>query len=68
MRSQWLAYVRQVRVRENRGKKSCTYREAMKIASESWEKEKAKIKRKEKRDKACREKQKPPKSAPISPE
>ena len=42
MRSSWLEFVRRVRSRENRGKKTCSYREAMKIASETWPKEKKK--------------------------
>ncbi len=62
MRSSWLEFVKRTRVRENRGKKSCSYREAMKIASETWPKEKAKIERRIKREKkSCPEKGKPPK-------
>ena len=62
MRSSWLEFVKRTRVRENRGKKSCSYREAMKIASETWPKEKAKIERRIKREKkTCPEKGKPPK-------
>ena len=61
MRSSWLEFVKRTRVRENRGKKSCSYREAMKIASETWPKEKAKIERRIKRErKNCPEKGKPP--------
>ena len=61
MRSSWLEFVKRTRVRENRGKKSCSYREAMKIASETWPKEKAKIERRIKREKgSCPEKGKPP--------
>ena len=67
MRSSWLEFVRRVRSRENRGKKTCSYREAMKIASETWPKEKKKIERRLKRDrKSCLEKGKPPK-VPTKP-
>ena len=61
MRSSWLEFVRRVRTRENRGKKTCTYREAMKLASSQWPKEKKKIERRLKREKKmCPGKQKPP--------
>ena len=60
-RTAWLEHVGKVRKRENRGKKECSYREAMKIASETWPKEKAKIERRIKRErKNCPEKGKPP--------
>ena len=68
MRSSWLEFVRRVRVRENRGKKSCTYREAMKIASMTWPKEKKKIERKLKREKkVCQESKKTRRSLSTPP-
>ena len=67
MRSSWLEFVRRVRARENRGKKSCTYKEAMKMASVTWPKEKKKIERRLKREKkGCPENGKP-RTAPTKP-
>jgi hypothetical protein len=51
MRKEWFEYVRSIREKESRkrrrtgGKKAspCSHREAMKIASQSWAKEKAKL-------------------------
>ena len=49
MRKGWTDYVRAVRKKGNRGKKTMTHREAMKSASVSWPKEKAKLVRRMKR-------------------
>ena len=68
-RTAWLEHVGKVRKRENRGKKECSYREAMKIASTSWAVEKKKLERRLKKagtEKSSPEAGKPPKSRPIS--
>ena len=57
MRSQWFNYVKQTRAKESRkrkrekGKESapCSHREAMRIASETWGKEKTKLIKRQKR-------------------
>ena len=47
MRKEWFEFVHKIRVKtERRTKKKCSHREAMKIASPLWVKEKAKIIRK----------------------
>ena len=69
-RTAWLEHVGKVRKRENRGKKECSYREAMKIASTSWAVEKKKLERRLKKagkQKTYPEAGKPPKSRPKSP-
>jgi len=50
MRKAWLDHVRDTREKNNRGKKSCSYREAMALASTSWLAKKAKIERAMKRE------------------
>ena len=45
MRSAWQQYVAEVRRKGNRGKNTMTHQEAMKAASLSWPKKKAKIER-----------------------
>ena len=57
MRSQWFNYVKQTRVKESRKRKRekgkvatpCSHREAMRIASETWGKEKTKLIKRQKR-------------------
>ena len=66
-RKAWLEHVGKTRKRENRGSKTCTYREAMKIASTTWPVEKKKLERKLKKEAKSKnrpEAAKPPK-API---
>ena len=51
MRKEWFAYVRKIRTKLSKKTKTpCSHREAMKVASETWEKEKQKILRKRKRE------------------
>ena len=50
MRKSWTDYVASVKRKGNRGKKSMSHVEAMKAASVSWPKEKAKIMRRRKRE------------------
>ena len=45
MRKAWQQYVAEVRRKGNRGKSTMTHQEAMKTASLSWPKKKAKIER-----------------------
>jgi len=45
MRSEWLQHVRETREKGNRGRKTMTYRESMKVASESWPARKKKLER-----------------------
>jgi len=49
MRKGWTDHVAEVRRKGNRGKKTMTHREAMKVASVTWPKMKAKLLRKAKR-------------------
>ena len=49
MRRAWTDYVAEVRRKGNRGKKTMTHREAMKAASVTWPKAKAKLLRKHKK-------------------
>ena len=63
-RKAWLEHVGKTRKRENRGSKTCSYREAMKIASSTWAAEKKKLERrlkKEAKNKNRPEVAKPPK-------
>lgn len=46
MRKAWTDYVAEVRRKGNRGKKTMTHRDAMRAASVSWPREKAKLIRK----------------------
>ena len=50
MRKAWTDYVAKTRRKGNRGKNTMTHREAMKEASLTWPKEKAKLQRKRKRE------------------
>ena len=51
MRKNWFEHVRKTRARTARKtKSSCSHKEAMRLASITWEKEKNKILRKHKRD------------------
>ena len=50
MRSAWQEHVAKTRKRGNRGKSTMTHREAMKEASLTWGKEKAKLIRRKKRE------------------
>jgi hypothetical protein len=50
MKRAWLDHVRDTREKNNRGKKTCTYREAMGLASSTWADKKAKIERAVKRE------------------
>jgi hypothetical protein len=43
MKKAWLDHVRDTREKNNRGKKTCSYREAMRLASTTWQDKKAKI-------------------------
>ena len=52
MRKGWTDYVAKVRRKGNRGKSVMSHREAMKAASLTWPKEKAKLLRKRKKE--CR--------------
>lgn len=45
MRKAWQEYVGKTRRKGNRGQNTMTHQEAMKVASETWPKEKAKIQR-----------------------
>ena len=60
MRKEWFQFVKKIRDQETRKNKrlkkpECTHREAMKIASEKWPKEKAKLIRKQQREaKKCK--------------
>ena len=69
MRKNWFAFVAQTRKRVARKeKREVTHREAMKIASELWPKEKLKIANRIKRanrKKAKDQKQEPPPQAPA---
>ena len=50
MRKEWFEHVRKTRIKMQRGKKETVlHRDAMKVASESWPKVKAKIERANKR-------------------
>ena len=63
MRSAWQEHVAKTRRRGNRGKNEMSHREAMKTASVSWPKEKAKLLRKQKKEcKARAAKRLPPKN------
>ena len=50
MRRAWTDYIAKIRKKGNRGKNTMSHREAMKLASQSWPKEKAKIARRLKRE------------------
>lgn len=50
MRKAWTDYVAEVRRKGNRGKKTMTHREAMRAASVTWPKAKAKLIRKLRKD------------------
>ena len=66
-RKAWLEHVGKTRKKENRGSKTCSYREAMKIASTTWPAEKKKLERRLKKDsksKSRPEAVKPP-TAPV---
>ena len=52
MRKGWTDHVAEVRRKGNRGKKTMSHREAMKAASVTWPKMKAKLLRKAKRQKS----------------
>ena len=53
MRKEWFEHVRKVRTQQTRKNKvQCSHREAMKLASTTWEKQKQKILRKRKREAA----------------
>ena len=52
MKTAWLNHVAEVRRKGNRGKRTMSYREAMRSASESWPKKKRKIERAIKRSKS----------------
>ena len=53
MRKEWFAYVKKIRAQQTRKNKApCSHREAMRIASTTWEKQKQKILRKRKREAA----------------
>ena len=54
MRKAWTNHVAVTRKKGNRGARSMTHREAMKAASETWPKEKAKLIRRQKRE--CKKK------------
>jgi len=45
MRSEWLQHVRETREKGNRGRKTMSYKESMKAASESWPARKKKLER-----------------------
>ena len=60
MRKSWTDYVASVKRKGNRGKKSMTHVEAMRSASITWPKEKAKILRRRKRECKQRSDAKPP--------
>lgn len=51
MRKAWTDHVSETRRKGNRGKNTMSHREAMKAASETWPKAKAKLERKLKREK-----------------
>jgi hypothetical protein len=61
MRRAWLDHVRDTREKNNRGKKSCSYREAMALASTTWVTKKAKIERAMKRETRAKENSSKPK-------
>jgi hypothetical protein len=50
MRKAWTTHVAETRRKGNRGKKTMSHREAMRAASVTWPKAKAKLERKLKRD------------------
>tara|TARA_B100000029_G_C17502653_1_gene933215 strand:- start:682 stop:918 length:237 start_codon:yes stop_codon:yes gene_type:complete len=60
MRKAWINHVAVTRRKGNRGKKTMTHHEAMKVASGTWPKEKAKIMRRLKRECKNRPVVKPP--------
>ena len=45
MRSEWLQHVRETREKGKRGRKTMSYKESMKAASESWPARKKKLER-----------------------
>lgn len=55
MKKAWLDHVRDTRAKNNRGKKTCSYREAMALASTTWAVKKAKIERAQKRETRAKE-------------
>ena len=55
MKKAWLDHVRDTREKNNRGKKTCSYREAMALASTTWAAKKAKIERAQKRETRAKE-------------
>ena len=50
MKKAWLDHVRDTRDKNNRGKKTCSYREAMRLASTTWQVKKAKLVRAQSRE------------------
>ena len=50
MKKAWLDHVRDTRDKNNRGKKTCSYREAMRLASTTWQDKKAKLVRVQSRE------------------
>ena len=51
MRKEWFAYVKKVRAQQTRKNKApCSHREAMRVASTTWAKQKQKIIRKRNRE------------------
>ena len=68
MRKGWTDYVRQVRKKGNRGASTMTHREAMKAASTTWPKEKAKLLRRLKKQCRKRSREAPPAQTKTVPE
>ena len=50
MRQAYMAHVRKIQEKEKKKKRECGWRHCMKLASESWPKQKEKILRKRKRE------------------
>ena len=69
MRKEWFAYVKKVRAQQSRKNKTpCSHREAMRIASTTWDKQKQKILRKRKREAAKAAKEAKTTSKSVAPE
>ena len=68
MRSAWQAYVSKIRRKGNRGKNTMSHQEAMKLASVTWPKEKAKIERRLKKECKRRSLAKPDLQKSVEPE
>ena len=70
MRKAWSEHVNETYRKQKRKNKEITRREAMKIASESWPKQKAKLERKRKREEKSKKDDTQPKnlkrSKPVS--